>query len=227
MWIFGLALAAMLCLVSPARAQNSEIGFELGGYNYLGDVTRSYKLNNHSVGAQFFIRKHVDNALSMRWSLGVGNLRGADDEAFDVFSANRRASFDGSFFNTDMLFEYHFLDYRDEKLQQYWTPYLLFGLGLYRFEGTDNFGNSYSSGINLRLPVGIGIKYMLDRRWTLAISTSAIKSNSDVLDNVSLTTPNIKDYRGGNPNDDDWMFFTGVSISYTLWKIVCPQTRLR
>ena len=226
-WIGGLLLVAYMLLQTPLRAQNSEIGFELGGYNYLGDVTRTFKLNNHSVGAQFFIRKHIDNALSTRWSLGVGKLKGADDEAFDVFSANRRASFDGNFFNADLLFEYHFLDYRDEKLQQYWTPYLLFGAGLYRFEGTDNFNNSYNSGIKLRIPVGIGIKYRIDRRWTLGISTSAIRSSSDDLDNVSATTPNIKDYRGGNPNDNDWKFFTGISLSYTFYKIVCPQTRLR
>ncbi len=226
-WICGALLAALMLLNVPTQAQNSEIGGELGGYNYLGDVTRTFKLNNYSAGAQFFVRKHIDNALSTRWSLGVGSLKGADDEAFDVFSANRRASFEGNFFNADLLFEYHFLDYRDEKLQQYWTPYLLFGFGLYRFEGTDNFNNSYNSGINLRLPVGFGIKYRIDRRWTLAISTSAIKSSSDVLDNVSETTPNIKDYRGGNPHDDDWMFFTGISLSYTFYKIVCPQTRLR
>lgn len=222
-----VSVVCLLVLARPLSAQNSEIGFELGGYNYLGDVARSYDFSNSSIGAQFFIRKHVDQGLSTRWSLGVGSLKGNDDEAFDVFSANRRASFDGSFFNTDLLFEYHFLDYRNEKLQQYWTPYLLFGVGLYRFEGTDNFGTSYNSGINLRLPVGIGIKYRLDRRWTLAVSTSAIKTNSDVLDNVSEATPNIKDYRGGNPHDDDWMFFTGVSISYTFYKIVCPKPPLR
>lgn len=217
----------LLLIARPVLAQDSEIGFELGGYNYLGDVSRTYNISSHSVGAQFFIRKHVDQALSLRWSLGAGSLKGADDEAFDVFSANRRASFQGNFFNTDLLFEYHFLDYRDEKLQQYWTPYLLFGLGFYRFEGTDNFGASYSSGINLRLPVGVGIKYMLDRRWTLAVSTSAIKTNSDVLDNVSETNLNIKNYRGGNPNDDDWMFFSAISLSYTFYKIVCPQRRIR
>lgn len=222
-------LMAVCCslMVNVTIAQNSEIGFELGGYNYLGDVTRSFELSNHSIGAQFFVRKHIDQALSTRWSLGVGSLKGADDEAFDVFSANRRASFSGNFFNVDLQFEYHFLDYRNEKLQQHWTPYLLFGAGLYRFEGTDNFGREYSSGINLRIPVGFGIKYRIDKRWTMAMSTSAIKSNSDVLDNVSVTDPNIKNYRGGNPNDDDWMFFTSISLSYTFYKIVCPHPRLR
>lgn len=220
-WCKWLVIICLVVFTKTAAAQNSEIGFELGGYNYLGDVTRNYEIGNYAPGAQFFVRRHVDQALSLRWSLGVGSLKGADDEAFDVFSANRRASFKGNFVNADLLFEYHFLDYRDEKNQQYWSPYILFGLGLYRFEGEDNLGQSYDSNVNLRFPVGVGIKYQLNKRWTIGVSTSAIKSNSDLLDNVSVNNPNIKDYRGGNPNDDDWMFFTGFSLSYTFYKIVC------
>ena len=163
-----LILAGFVLITNRSLAQNSEIGIELGGYNYLGDVTRSYVPRNNRPGVQFFVRKHVDQALSLRWSLGVGQLKGADDEAFDVFSANRRASFEGNFVNADLLFEYHFLDYRDEKLQQLLGLLMFFfGFGLYRFEGTDNFGQDYDSSINLRLPVGVGIKYKINRRWTL------------------------------------------------------------
>lgn len=218
--LFGLFLVGLM-LLSSARAQNTEIGFESGGYQYLGDITRSFRLKNHAIGAQFFVRKHLGQALSVRWSLGAGRLKGADDESFDVLSAKRKASFRGSFLNTDLLFEYHFLNYRSEKFRQYWTPYLLFGLGMYRFGGTDDFGREYHVGLKFRLPVGIGIKYRLGRHWTLAISTSVIKTNSDLLDNVSGKTP----YRGGNPHDDDWMFFTGLSLSYTLYRVVCPRLR--
>ena len=88
-------------------------------------------------------------------------------------------------------------------------------------EGQDNFLNNYDTGINLRIPVGVGVKLRLDRRWVLGIATSAISTGSDMLDNVSEATPNIKDYRGGNPNDNDWMFNTSISLSYTFYKIVC------
>ncbi|OEK02539.1 hypothetical protein BFP97_13850 [Roseivirga sp. 4D4] len=221
--VFWLTLFFLTLSPQYLKAQNTEIGMELGGYSYLGDVARSYQFSNNSLGGQFFIRKHIDDGLSIRFSVGAGQLEGADDEAFDVFSANRRASFQGDFVNTDMLFEYHFLDYRNPKLDQYWTPYILFGIGAYRFEGQDQLSNVYSSGLKLRIPVGVGIKVKLDRRWTLGMSASVIKTNSDVLDNVSLSTPNIKDYRGGNPNDDDVMFFTGFSLSYTFFRIVCPK----
>ncbi len=221
--VIGLVVLSLFFFSKPVKGQNTEIGMEVGGYNYLGDVARSYQLGNSSLGGQFFIRKHINDGLSIRYSIGAGQLEGADDEAFDVFSANRRASFKGEFVNTDMLFEYHFLDYRNPKLDQLWTPYLFFGVGLYRFQGEDQLSNIYSSGLKFRIPVGVGIKVKLDRRWTLGISASAIKTNSDALDNVSLATPNLKDYRGGNPNDDDVMFFTGFSLSYTFFRIVCPK----
>ncbi|PIQ48941.1 MAG: hypothetical protein COW03_07680 [Cytophagales bacterium CG12_big_fil_rev_8_21_14_0_65_40_12] len=225
---FRLSISVIILIAfGRVQAQNREIGFELGSYNYLGDVARSFDLANSTLGAQFFVRKHINDGLSTRISAGLGKLKGVDNEAFDVFSANRKASFEGNFINIDFLFEYHFLDYRNEKLQQYWTPYLLFGAGVYRLQGTDGLGASYESGLNLRLPVGFGAKYMIDRRWTLAASVSAIKSNSDQLDNVSLDNPAIKNYRGGNPNDDDWIFFTSISLSYTLYKIVCPQGKFR
>lgn len=220
--IWLVAIGFMLFSKSVS-GQNTEIGMEIGGYSYLGDVARNYQLSNNSLGGQFFIRKHIDDGLSIRFSIGGGRLDGVDDEAFDVFSANRRASFQGDFVNTDMLFEYHFLDYRNPKLDQLWSPYLFFGLGLYRFEGQDQLSNVYSTGLKFRVPVGVGIKVKLDRRWTFGMSASVIKTNTDVLDNVSQATPNIKDYRGGNPNDDDVMFFTGFSLSYTFFRIVCPK----
>lgn len=216
-------LVFLLCASLRVQAQRTELGVEIGGYNYIGDVTRQYDFTNHTTGAQIFMRKNLNDAFSTRLSVGFGKLQGADDQAFDVFAANRRAAFLGDFTNVDFLFEYHFLDFRNEKLQQYWTPYLFFGIGAYRLKGTDGFGNEYNTGVNVRFPVGAGIKYRLDRRWIIGASFAAIKSSSDKLDNVSIETSNIKNYRGGNPNDDDWIFFSSISLSYTFYRIVCPK----
>lgn len=206
-------------------AQNTEIGMELGAHNYMGDLARKYDFGSHSFGAQFFYRKHLSEAFSTRLSVGFGSLKGEDDQAFDVFSANRAASFKSNFQNFDVLFEYHFLDFRNVKMQQRWTPYLFFGAGVYRSNGEDNFGNNYQTGVNLKIPIGIGIKYILNKRLILGVSTQVIKTYSDELDNVSEFNPNLKNYQGGNPNNDDIMFFTSVSISYALYKIICPQGR--
>lgn len=220
---FAFNILAFVAVPSKGYAQNSEIGIELGGHHYLGDVNRKYDISQMRIGGQFFVRKHLNEGISLRMSAGGGQLQGADDEAFDVFSANRSASFNGRFINADFLVEYHFLDYRNDKLQQYWTPYVFFGLGLYSMQGDDNFNQRLDTGAKFRLPVGVGIKYRFNKRWILGLSTAAIKTNSDEIDNVSAGTPTIKNYRGGNPNDDDWMFYTAISISFTFHKIVCPE----
>ena len=217
-WLVIMALIFAL----PVFGQNTEIGLELGSYNYLGDVVRKYDLNNQTLGGQFFVRKHVNDGLSIRLSVGAGSLKGVDDQAFDIFSANRQASFEGDFINTDFLFEYHFLDYRNPRSDMSWTPYILVGAGLYQFRGTDHNFNRYDTGLNLRIPVGIGLKFQLDRRWVLGISTSAIATGTDKIDNVFLATSGSKNFQAGNPNDNDWMFFTGISLSYTFYRIVCP-----
>lgn len=224
-----MVLSITLVLISFGSsncfAQNSEIGMELGAYNYMGDLARKYDFNSHTFGAQFFYRKHLNEAFSTRLGVGFGSLKGEDDQAFDVFSANRAASFKSNFQNFDVLFEYHFLDFRNIKMQQRWTPYLSFGLGVYRSSGEDNFGDTYKTGVNIRIPIGMGIKYILNRRFILGISSQVIKTFSDELDNVSEFNPNLKNYQGGNPYNDDIMFFTSISVSYTFYKIICPQVR--
>lgn len=223
--IKNTAFVLTILMSSNCIAQDSEIGMELGAYNYMGDLARKYDFGNHSFGAQFFYRWHLSEAFSTRLGVGFGSLKGKDDQAFDVFSANRAASFNSNFQNLDLLFEYHFLDFRNVKMQQRWTPYLLFGLGVYRSNGTDNLGNNYQTGVKMKIPIGLGIKYILNKRLILGVSTQVIKTYSDELDNVSAFDPNLKNYQGGNPNNDDIMFFTNVSISYALYKIICPQGR--
>lgn len=222
--IFTLLLGSF----NQSIAQNSEIGIEVAGHYYLGDVNREFNLSSTNIGGQFFVRRHVNDAISWRMSFGAGSIEGVDNEAFDVFSANRTASFDGNFINGDFLIEYHFLDYRNDKLEQYWTPYIFLGAGLYSFSGNSSIDGgittaSYSTGLKFRLPVGVGIKYRFNRRWILGLSTAAVKTNTDLIDNVSISDPAIKNYRGGNPNDDDWMFYTAISISFTFHKIHCPE----
>jgi hypothetical protein len=224
----ALILTLWVSSLSNVSAQNSEIGFELAGHNYLGDVNKKFAISTTNLGGQFFIRRHINDAVSWRLSFGVGSIEGTDDQAFDVFSANRIASFDANFVNSDFLFEYHFLDYRNDRLEQFWTPYVFFGAGLYNLYGEaqiDGLGTStsYVNGLKLRLPVGVGIKYRFNKRWILALSTSAIKTNSDLIDYVSEADPSMKNFSGGNPNVDDWMFYTALSISFTFHKIHCPE----
>ena len=44
----------------------------------------------------------------------------------------------------------------------------------------------------------------------------------DYLDGISDGDQRIKDYQYGNPNENDWYFYTGITFTYVLYKIPCP-----
>ena len=56
------------------------------------------------------------------------------------------------------------------------------------------------------------------RRWNLGLEVGARKEFTDKLDDISEQNPLIE-----NRHDQDWYFYNGVSISYTFYKIRCPE----
>jgi hypothetical protein len=70
--------------------------------------------------------------------------------------------------------------------------------------------------------MGGGAKFLLGKRFSLSVESGARKTFFDYLDGVSDGDIFIKDYQFGNPNDNDWYFYTGVSLTYIIYKIPCP-----
>ena len=70
--------------------------------------------------------------------------------------------------------------------------------------------------------MGAGFKYRFLKKFTLGIEAGARKTFLDYLDGISDADQRVKDYQYGNPKDDDWYFFTGISLSITVFNIPCP-----
>ncbi len=87
----------------------------------------------------------------------------------------------------------------------------------------------------IALPMGGGVKYTLNDRLNIMLSFSGRKTYTDYLDDVSTTYPGIptefdaasiemsdptyshsKDEQRGNDLEDDWYFYTGISITFRL-----------
>ena len=87
----------------------------------------------------------------------------------------------------------------------------------------------------IAIPLGGGIKYTLNDRLNIMVSFSGRKAFTDYLDDVSTTYPGIptefgasniemsdptyshaKDEQRGNDLEDDWYFFSGISITFRL-----------
>ena len=91
------------------------------------------------------------------------------------------------------------------------------------------------SRTQIALPMGGGVKFTLNDRLNLMLSFSGRKTYTDYLDDVSTTYPGTptefdaasiemsdptyshsKDEQRGNDLEDDWYFYTGISITFRL-----------
>lgn len=232
--------AAFLLWTSVAQAQIHEIGASLGATNYVGDLVRTYQLNNHRPAGALFYRYNLNDYSSLRANVLLGKLVGSDDKPYDPFAGKRnREQFDNWLNELSVMYEYNFLDYKNpDKNIVRWTPYFVGGIGIMLQHGYDSYRKGTSPGIayssdrktaNFKnyqpvIPLGVGVKYLLNPNWTIGAEWVARKTFFDYLDNTGDIADGfrVKNYQYGNKKHNDWFFFTGLTLSYTFWSIPCP-----
>lgn len=215
--------AAFTLIAYSVSAQKSEVGFGFGAFNYTGDLARTYNILNVKPGVTVFYRSNLSQVVSVRAGLTAGGLGATDERPIDAFAERRDASFDIFLMEASMVGEYHFMNWRDDKHIIRFTPYLFGGLAIFGISGTQSKPSEYSN-VQGALPFGLGFKYIVNPKWYVALEFGARKTFFDYLDNVSeATTTTVKNYRYGNPYDNDNYFFFGFSITRTFYDIPCPS----
>ena len=215
--IFSCVFA--LCLFSFAvNAQGLEIGVGFGATSYTGDVQRGYDLLNNRPAGQGIIRYNLSNVVSVRATGLAGILEGNDlSRPNDLFSEQRRRTFKRVVLEANTVVEYNFLDYKNRYSLIKWSPYFYGGFGLSAY--SDKTDTSYKR-VQPVIPFGVGIKYLATKTINIEFEFGARKTFFDHLDEVS-EFPGLKN-QYGNPNSNDWYYFTGFSITYTFYSIPCP-----
>ena len=103
----------------------------------------------------------------------------------------------------------------------YKRQYLFGGLALFNISGVPNRTEQYST-IQLAIPYGGGIKYIVNPKYYLSLEFGIRKTFFDYLDNVSDGDKASKTYQYGNKNDYDNYFFLGLTFTRTFYDIPCP-----
>jgi hypothetical protein len=223
MRVQSLLLSAwlLITIATPLSAQRSELGFGLGTFNYTGDLVRSYDFSFSKPAATVFYRSNLSKVVSFRAGVTAGFIGASDRKPIDAFAQRRDASFDLFLLEVSTVMEYHFLNWRDEKFLNRFSPYLFGGIGLFGISGNDMKPSEYSN-VQVAIPLGAGVKYILNPKWYMALEFGVRKTFFDYLDNVSDEDTGIKNYQYGNPFDNDNYFFFGISLTRTFYDIPCP-----
>jgi len=195
-----------------------EFGGGLGVMNYSGDLVRGFSASTSSVAGTGFYRMNFSEIFTIRLGLTIGNLKGSETP-IDPFAVERNHSFSSSLIEASSVFEYHFLDFKTENSKVNFSPYIFGGVGVIRYSApTDEEIGRFQ----FSLPLGAGFKYLIQKKYTIGIEFGARKMFFDYLDGISDGDITNKNYQYGNPKDDDWYFYSGLSFSVTLFNVPCP-----
>ena len=205
-------------------SQFLEPGIGVGLISYSGDLKRGYSISSASLGLELFQRLNLNRHITIKGSIKKGSIKGKE-KILDALSKNRNYSFKTKSNEFSTKIEYNFLDYFDETGEKIFTPYLFIGAGINMLKNVEqrNLKVSKKNTLNLIIPLGLGFKYLYKNRFTIGIEFEMKKTLTDQIDFLENNDLLIKNYQYGNPNSNDYYYFTGFSISYILYSIPCPQ----
>ncbi|MFD2248570.1 DUF6089 family protein [Pontibacter ruber] len=237
--------SAFFC--SSASAQDavttSEIGIGIGGANYKGEVAPKYRFLNNQPAMTVFYRRDISEPITLRGGL-MGSHRiikdntSFSDEDYNLPLPNfRQADVRLSMLEASVVAEYNFLDFYDMSQKPRVSPYFFAGAAFLLYHVKTVFREPQLAGAHntavqdwdlqtaVSIPFGVGIKYALNKHWNLGAEFGARKTFTDRLDKLDeghINNNGEPDKRIINPYDNDWYFYNGISLSYTIYRYNCP-----
>lgn len=219
--ILTLFLFGLLFTANHSFAQLTEIGFQLGAYNYTGDISRSFQVKNFRPAGSVFLRTNISDAVGLKYGIAGGFLHGSRDFVNGSENQSTQLSFNTTILEAFGAFEFYFLDYKSKHARTHWTPYLSLGLGGFVYFG-DAAEGSDKSRFQPVIPLGIGFKYNINPKFDIGIEASARITFFDHLDGIGSNDPIGPDYIYGDKYTFDTYYFIGITLNYTIFVIPCP-----
>ena len=190
---------------------------ELGGRDQIGtnsirDLEISLTRPLFSVGLRYKIEEYI----AVKGALAYGKLRGDDNKTAEIFRNNRNLSFRSPIVEFSLLAEYSFIKervghkYNLRKIRGVkgfkTNTYFFTGIGVFYFNPRAQYnGKWYSlaplstegqglvptrkkySRVQISIPIGIGMKYSLNRKLSIGLEYGVRKTFTDYIDDVSTT----------------------------------------
>lgn len=184
----GLVTLLMLCATLTASAQQDdeylmEIGGGVGMVSYQGDFNGKITSGMQPAGAIVW-RRLLNPYMGFRVTGMMGKFKGDATrvETYYPDETTRAYSFDRSFTDVSVTYEYNFWPYgtgRDYRGAKRLTPFVFGGIGATYVSGGEK------KVFTANVPIGLGIKYKLKERLNVGLEWSMHFSLSDELDGIA------------------------------------------
>jgi len=264
----ALVVAIIFLSTNPSCfSQKWEIGFGAGVSYYVGDLNPTGHFKFPHPSGTIFVKRIITNRWSVRAGFTYLGVYADDAQGEWGYQNVRNLNFRSNIFELHIAAELNFFPFginqysHTEKVRK-WTPYLMAGIGAYYYDpytanggtetylqplGTEGQGTaSYNdrkaySKIMPCMPFGMGVKFNIKNKITIAAEYSMRLTFNDYLDDVSqdyaindeivteygtfagvLSNQSRGDYAGisndhyqrGIKTDLDWYGYLGVSLIF-------------
>jgi hypothetical protein len=255
-------LIVILCLAVNGFAQRVELGLLGGVCNYWGDLSPTMVSNETQPTFGFFTRLNLNHTWAIKAELNRLTVSGADAN-FD-FNKTRNLSFKSDINEAAVIFEFNYLKYSTHVLDENFTSYLFLGVGAFQFNPQAQLNGTWydlsdykTEGVDYKklsvaVPFGIGIKWMLSKKFAFESQLNFRKTYTDYLDDVSNVYPDVTSrfndgglisatltdrsvelygipqfkngYKRGDPSHKDW--YMGLTMGFSMrlnTRSKCPR----
>lgn len=224
----------LLCFgFNLSLSQTYEIGPIFGSTQFIGDVGSTKVLAIDD----YFDRDKTSYGLLFRWNRSTRhsyrfsyirlNTIARDIDSDILERQVRGLEFSTGINEISIGLEYTFWEWDLHSVKRpQLVPYLSTGVAYFFTDHYARAGNQLlESGDlnNFAIPLTLGVKTTLGRRFVLSAEFTARYTFSD---NIDGSNPSELDNPGafqkfGNPNSNDWYIFAGISLTYTFGRKPC------
>ncbi|MBD5204487.1 MAG: porin family protein [Bacteroidales bacterium] len=190
-----------------------EAGAGLGMSGYLGDANTANLWKNPGWDAELLLRYIANPRWGFKTGLYIGGLSGDSSQMTNVYPDGNTYKFTNTFYELSETAEFNFFNFgmgeTYRKLRRF-TPYITAGLGITAWSVDSKFGAA------LCIPLGVGAKFKLNRRWNVGLEFLMKKVFTDSFDGEALSDPYT--IRSSFMKNTDWYSTLTVTISYEFSK---------
>lgn len=204
----------ILMTLAPGMAVAQEYKYEIGaaaglGF-YVGDANAK---PSKEPGAAFGVifRQNINYRWAIKYNFATMRAKGTTEGWNNAFPAGENYTFSRQVLDFGAQAEFNFFHYgvgESFKETRRFSPYIVAGLG---FTAVPCKDDGYFS---VNIPMGVGLKYKIARRWNIGLEFTMRKSLGDKLDGKALNDP--LHITSSAFKNTDWYSFTMISISYDI-----------
>ena len=216
-----LILLLFICISGNCLSQINEVGFIVGGANYVGDVGSTTYIQPKNIGSSIMYKYNLNPRIAIRGNFSAFSISGDDADSENVIRQERGIKFENPINEFAIGIEYNFYEYDLSSKDKSSTPYILFQIAAVDYE-TPRLQNAdrtfnFTRNTAISIPLGIGFKTKIIEKIAFAVETTVRYTFTDELDYSTNRFPQLN--FGGTSND--WYMFSGVSLVYTFGRPAC------